>query len=133
MVKPIVPHATDKPASCCLRYPTLRGMHTPYMARMPCTAGRTWVQHQGGPASRSRWAVGALDDHQSIAMYDRTVVPGAELSGEVAGSAAEQGRQFVGVVVHQPTGDHQPIRTDQLDRLAGGELTAYRGDAGREQ
>ena len=44
---------------------------------------------------RSSAGVGALDDYQSIAMYDRTVVPGAELGGEVAGTAAEQGWQFV--------------------------------------
>ena len=66
-------------------------------------------------------------------MHDRTVVPGTQLGGEVAGAAAEEGGQFVGVVVHQPAGHNQPIWAFQLDRLARGELTAYGGDAGREQ
>ena len=66
-------------------------------------------------------------------MDDRTVVAGAQLGSKVAGAATEQGRQFVGVIVHQPPGDNQSIWTDQLNRLARGELTAYGGDAGWEQ
>ena len=41
-------------------------------------------------------------------MHDRTVVPGPQLGGEVAGAAAQQRRQFVGVVVHQPAGNNEP-------------------------
>ena len=66
-------------------------------------------------------------------MDDRTVVAGTQLGGKVAGAAAEQGWQFIGVIVHQPAGDNQSIWIYQLNRLARGELTAYGGDAGREQ
>jgi hypothetical protein len=50
--------------------------------------------------------VGAFNDHERVTVHHRAVVAGAQLCGKVPGAAAQQGRQFVGVVVHQAAGDN---------------------------
>ena len=49
---------------------------------------------------RSRSGLGGLDDDERVAVHHRTVVPGTQLGGKVASTAAQQGRQFIGVVIH---------------------------------
>ena len=104
MIKTIVPYATDSHFLELLAHrapdpppsSSLAEERTSPLAPPPCGGARfpTLAAFFELP-QRSSAAVGALDDHESVAMHDRAVVPGAELSGEVAGTAAEQGRQFV--------------------------------------
>jgi hypothetical protein len=104
MVKPIVPHATDnilgaaRAIARAIRLLRRRSQREDASAHSS-SARRRAISRRSQLyfelPQRSSAGVGALDDHQSIAMYDRTVVPGAELGGEVAGTAAEQGGQFV--------------------------------------
>ena len=68
------------------------------LAGVAVAVSRSMVGVQGAPL----WAElvaqllgAALLLRPALVGHDGTVVPGAELSGEVAGTAAEQGRQFV--------------------------------------
>ena len=104
MVKPIVPHATDnifgaaRAIARAIRLLRRRSQREERLrSLLLSTAARDSRRSQlyFELPQHSSAGVGALDDHQSVAMHHRTVVPGAELGGEVAGTAAEQGGQFV--------------------------------------
>ena len=104
MVKTIVPHATDSISELLAQsrvqsayfVVARRGKNASAhssSARRRAILRRSQLYFE--LPQRSSAGVGALDDHECVAVHDRTVVAGAELSGEVAGTAAEQGRQFV--------------------------------------
>src|SRR5690242_9767972 len=85
------------------------------------------VRSTGSPISRMGRTVttGSLsaerrapDQHHLVAVHDLPAV----LRLQLAALAAQQRRQLPRVVGDQPPGDHDAVRTDQLDRVVGEEL-----------
>jgi hypothetical protein len=52
-------------------------------------------------------------------MDDLTLVLGAKLARQLSSRTADELRQLLRVVIHQPTRHHRALRVDQIDRITG--------------
>ncbi len=71
------------------------------------------------------------DEH--VAVHDLALVLRAQLGGQLARAAPEHPGQLLAGEVDQAAGDDLAVRPDELDRVAGQEITADARDAGGEQ
>src|SRR5690606_36200 len=76
----------------------------------------------GGYVSAREW-------HEVVGVHDLAAL----LLRQLVGRPADHAGQFPGVVGHDAAGDHALLRVDQVDDVAGHEVTVDAGDPGGQQ